>query len=206
MANKPVASPGLRGVKVTLVVQLAPGATEVPQSLLSAKSAAGGLPLMFEPGEAPSIPPAAVMPIPLIFRLVLSVLVRVTIRGPLVLPRGWRAKPKTTGESFTTVPTPISGTTCGLPVASSEMVRAPVLTPFALGAKVTLMVQEVPAATLRAQLLVWEKSPLTVMLVLVSAAVPVLLSVTRCEALVVPTSWPANVRPVGATLAMGRGG
>jgi hypothetical protein len=58
------------------------------------------------------------------------------------------------------------------------MVRAPVLVPVAVGLKVTLRVQEALAATLEPQVLVWEKSPLTVMLVIVRVALPVLLSVT----------------------------
>jgi hypothetical protein len=44
--------------------------------------------------------------------------------------------------------------------------------------KVTLMVQLALAATLEPQVLVWEKSPLTVMLEMLRVALPVLLSVT----------------------------
>jgi hypothetical protein len=44
--------------------------------------------------------------------------------------------------------------------------------------KVTLRVQLAPAATLEPQVLVWEKSPLAVMLARLRAAFPVLLSVT----------------------------
>jgi hypothetical protein len=58
------------------------------------------------------------------------------------------------------------------------MVRDPVLVPVAVGLKVTLRVQEALAATLEPQVLVWEKSPLAVMLVIVRVALPVLLSVT----------------------------
>jgi hypothetical protein len=45
--------------------------------------------------------------------------------------------------------------------------------------KVTLRVQLAPAATLEPQVLVWEKSPLALMLVIVRLALPVFLSVTR---------------------------
>jgi hypothetical protein len=58
------------------------------------------------------------------------------------------------------------------------MVTAPVLPPVAVGLKVTLRVQLALAAMLEPQVLVWEKSPLTVMLVTLRAALPVLLSVT----------------------------
>jgi hypothetical protein len=58
------------------------------------------------------------------------------------------------------------------------MVTAPVLVPAAVGLKVTLRVQLAPAATLEPQVLVWEKSPLALMLVIVRLALPVFLSVT----------------------------
>jgi hypothetical protein len=58
------------------------------------------------------------------------------------------------------------------------MVTAPVLVPVAAGLKVTLRVQRALAARLEAQVLVWEKSPLAVMLVIVRVAFPVLVRVT----------------------------
>jgi hypothetical protein len=58
------------------------------------------------------------------------------------------------------------------------MVTAPVLVPVAVGLKVTLRVQLALAATLKPQVLVWEKSPLALMLVIVRLALPMLLSVT----------------------------
>ena len=73
------------------------------------------------------------------------------------------------------------------PLLLSVMVRVPVSAPVAVGEKVTLIVQEPLAATLPAQVLVWPKLALAAMLVMVSAAVPVLLRVTGCDALVVPT-------------------
>jgi len=63
-------------------------------------------------------------------------------------------------------------------LALSVMVTTPVLVPVAVGLKVTLMVQLALAATLEPQVLVWEKSPLTVMLVMLRVALPVLLRVT----------------------------
>ena len=86
------------------------------------------------------------------------------------------------------VPVPVRETICGLPGASSVMVIAPVLVPRAVGAKVTLIVQLAPAATEPAQVFVWAKSPLLVIPVMLSRAAPVLVNVTVCTALVVPTS------------------
>jgi hypothetical protein len=107
---------------------------------------------------------------------------------------------------------PLKLTVCVLPGVLrllSVMVKAPLrvggvggsITDW--GVKVTLMVQELPAATLTLQLLVWPKSPITLMLVTVSAALPVLLRVTGCAALVVPTNWLPKVRLPGETSATG---
>ena len=63
-------------------------------------------------------------------------------------------------------------------MALSAMVTVPVLVPEAVGLKVTLIVQEAPGPTLEPQVWVWEKSPLTAMLVIVRVAFPVLVSVT----------------------------
>jgi hypothetical protein len=60
----------------------------------------------------------------------------------------------------------------------SVIVSEPVTVPMAGGVKVTLIVQELPAATLPAQLSLSAKSALVAMLVIVSVALPVLLSVT----------------------------
>jgi hypothetical protein len=63
--------------------------------------------------------------------------------------------------------------------------------PVALGVNVTLIVQDAPAATDVPQLFVCAKSPVLVpvmaILVTLNAALPVLLNVTACAALVVPT-------------------
>ena len=66
--------------------------------------------------------------------------------------------------------------------------------PVAVGVKVTLIVQFAPAATLAPQVLVCEKSPLFVPVIVmpeplkVSVALPVFVRVTFCEELLVPTS------------------
>jgi hypothetical protein len=87
------------------------------------------------------------------------------------------------------VPVPLKVTVCVLPVNPlllSAMVRVPLSVPVVVGANVTEIVQESPAAKLLPQLLVWPKLALGVMPVTVSAEPPVLLRVTSCGPLVVP--------------------
>jgi len=60
----------------------------------------------------------------------------------------------------------------------SVTVMEPVREPVAVGVKVTLIVHDELAARLVPQVLVCEKSPLTVMLEIVRAALPGLLRVT----------------------------
>src|ERR1700737_1901430 len=61
------------------------------------------------------------------------------------------------------------------------------------------MVQLATAARLVPQVLVCAKSPVAVMELMVADALPVLLTVTACAALVVPTFWLANVRVDGVS-------
>ena len=84
------------------------------------------------------------------------------------------------GERLTRgpVPVPVRLTVCVAGLALSVMVTAPLLVSVAVGLKVTLRVQLALAARLAPQVLVWEKSPLTVMLVMLRVALPVFLSVT----------------------------
>ena len=69
-------------------------------------------------------------------------------------------------------------TVCGLPLALSETDRLPVRAPGPVGAKVTLIVQLDPGATLELQLLVWPKLAVTAMLEMFKFVLPVLESVT----------------------------
>jgi hypothetical protein len=101
------------------------------------------------------------------------------------------------------VPVPLSATVCGDPLALSVRVNVPGRVPLAVGANVTEIVQFAPAATLDPQLLVSPKSPEAAIDVTESAAVPELVSVTVCAALVVLTVWEAKVRLVGETAAVG---
>src|SRR5437016_2908473 len=117
----------------------------------------------------------------------LPVLVRVTVCETLVVLKIWRAKGRLAGDRLTAgaVPVPLSDTVCGLPVALSAIVTAPVRVPVAVGVNVTPMVQLAPAASDAPQVLVSAKSPLAAILVMLRAALPVLVRVTVCETLVV---------------------
>jgi hypothetical protein len=79
----------------------------------------------------------------------------------------------------------------------------PVRAPPAVGLKVTLIVQLAPALTVLPHVLVWEKSPLVVMLDMVSEALPVFVNVTGCALLAVPDIWAAKVSEEGAKLTTG---
>lgn len=67
----------------------------------------------------------------------------------------------------------------------------------------TLMVQLPPASTEAPQLFVAAKSPVAAMLEIRSAALPALVSVTGCEALVMPTRVSGNDKLRGATFTAG---
>src|SRR5579864_98453 len=93
------------------------------------------------------------------------------------------------GERLTPAAAPVPDriTVCGLPVASSVTVIVPGWLPAAVGVKVTLMEQLAAAAREAGQVLVWAYGALATMLVMFSAAVPELVRVTDCAALVVFT-------------------
>ena len=84
------------------------------------------------------------------------VLVNVTVCAALVVPTVCAAKVKLVGERLTAgaVPVPESAMVCGLLLALSEMVIAPVRSPTVVGVNVTLIVQLPPAATEVPQVLV----------------------------------------------------
>ena len=99
------------------------------------------------------------------------------------------------GERLTrgAVPVPVRLTVCVAGLALSVIVKVPVSEPTTVGMKVKLRVQLVPAATVAPQLLVSAKSPLfvpaMVTLVMLSGALPVLVSVMGAAELVVPIGW-----------------
>ena len=105
------------------------------------------------------------------------------------------------------LPVPERLTFCGLPLTLSEMLTEAVRLPLTKGVNVTLIVQREKAPNDLPQVLVSEKSlafvPVTVMLVMPKAPLPVLLRVTVCAALVVPTGWLPKPRLVGKRLTTG---
>jgi len=89
-------------------------------------------------------------------------------------------------------PVPVSGIVCGLPPALSVTVNVPVRAPTTVGANVTLMVQVPPAANVAgpigqavAPVLVSVKSPEAAMELIFKGPLPVFVSVTGMDALVV---------------------
>src|SRR5438128_2680724 len=155
MRSAPRLLPAAAGVKVTLIAQLAPAATVFPQVLVWAKS-----PFAVTLVRLSAVPP---------------VLVSATACAALVVPTVWLPKLRLDGDKLTTAgvfPTPVRLTLCGLPLALSVILSVPVPVPAAVGAKLTLIAQLVPAATVLPQLLVWAKSPFAVTLVILSAAPP----------------------------------
>src|SRR5437588_856837 len=83
-----------------------------------------------------------------------------------------------TGGGGGAAPVPVSVMMCGVPAELSVMVTAPLRGPSAVGVKVMPMAQLAPAASDAAQVVVRAKSPVAAIPVIVSAALPVLESVT----------------------------
>ena len=100
-------------------------------------------------------------------------------------------------------PVPISGTECPLMELLSLIDRVPLREPAAAGVNVTWIVQLLPTASEAGQLLVWLKSPLLLIPVMESAVVPVLLNVTVCVALGVPTVTLPKLSDGGVTTPTG---
>jgi hypothetical protein len=82
------------------------------------------------------------------------------------------------GANEKSCPVPLRATVWGFWTALSAMLRTPVRGPPAVGLKVTEIVHPAPALMLLAQVLVSEKSPLTVIPEIVSVALPVLFTFT----------------------------
>lgn len=182
IVREPLSGPVMVGTNLTVIEQWAPATSEVPQPFDCVKS------------------PLATMLVNV--RVEVPVLVSVTDFDELVVLICWRLKVRLVGDKLTVVvpelaPVPVRPTTCGLPAALSVIVIVPVCVPVAVGVKVTLIEQFAPAASEAPQVVVSPYCALGTMLLMLSDAVPELVSVTDCAALVVFNVWLAKVRLVG---------
>jgi len=181
------------GVKLTVMEQDDPAATDPLQLSDSLKS----------PALVPVIVILAIVSVPV------PPLLKVKEGLLTVVPTGVLLKTSLLTDSAAfgiPVPVPLNVALCvapDTPPALSVTVKDPLSGPVDCGSKVTLIVQNEPAATDVPQLFVWPKFPDTEMLEMLSAAVPPLVSVTGCALLVVFTAWLAKFRAVGFRLACG---
>ena len=173
-------TPVAAGVKWPWMVQLAPPATLVPQPFANTN-------------EDASVPVTSML---VTVRGAVPVLVSVTDCDALVAPTFTVPNDRLVAERLTVGgvrPVPLREIDCGELVALSVMVMAAVMAPAFVGEKWPWMTQFAPAATLVPQLFANPNEeafvPVTVMLVTVRVPVPVLVSVTDCDALVDPTCW-----------------
>jgi hypothetical protein len=185
----PVRLPVAVGLKVTLMVQLPPAATELPQLSVSAKSPLTAMLVMA--------------------KLMVPALVRVEDRAALVVPTVWLVKVREVGDTLAEFVTPVPdrAAVCGLPVPLSVTVTEAVRVPMAVGLNVALMVQLAPATRLEPQVVVREKSPLLVpviamLLILTDEAVP-FFTVIAWAVLVAPTATLAKLAVVGVRVKAG---
>lgn len=177
----PVRVPTTVGVNVTLIVHFALLATAVPQVLVCAKS-----PVTL----TLSIVNAAVI-----------LFVNVTVVGLLVVPTVRLLNVTVAGDSVTAcTPVPLRLTVCGLLLALSVMVTAPVAAPVVVGENVTEIVHFLPAFSELPHVFVSAKLPLTAMLVMVRVAEPELVRITFFAALVVFTTTLPKFREVGESV------
>jgi hypothetical protein len=127
--NVAVAAPAVVGRNVTLMVQLAPTASVLPQLLVCANNADDTPPMVTEMEVA----------------VAALLLVRVTVCPGLVVLMVWLPNATVVGARNTAVGAtetlPTSETICGLPEALSAMLRAAVSVEFVEGVKIMPMVQ-----------------------------------------------------------------
>jgi hypothetical protein len=134
--SDPLRLPVAAGVKVILMMQLLFGARVLPQVLVWPKSPVALIPEIVS-GPSP-------------------LLVRVTGWALLLTPIIWLLKVRLAGDQAAAgvVPFPESVLEGGVLVKSPETLRDPLRVPCAVGVKVTVMMQLVPAATKVPQLFV----------------------------------------------------
>src|ERR1700680_543878 len=181
----PFCVPGAVGRNVTLIVQEAPGANEVPQLLVWLYG--------------------AVTAILLIVRAVVPVLVSVAVFDGLRVLMTCVANVIVDGASVAelVVPVPERATVCGLLGAESVMVNEPLSTPVVAGLKVTEIEQEAPAASEEPQVLLSVKSlalvPVMAIPVIMSAVLLLFVRVASRGEVVTPTAELPKLSAQGQT-------
>ena len=182
MVRVPLVGPMTVGENVTLIVQKALAARLPPQLLVWPKLTLVAMLVMVN--------------------WALPVLVRVMGCAALVDPTSCAEKVNVEGDKPTAGATPVPAklTVWGLLESLSIIVSVPVRDPVCVGVNVTSIVQLSPAPTEAPQLLVSPKSPLAPTLEMVTADEPLLVKVTGCEGLVVPTPWSVKVKLPGETV------
>jgi len=180
--NVPVVVPTPVGVNTTSIMQLALEVSIDPQ-------------VVEETLKAPVVEIAT-------FRsIVLWLLVSLNAFAALVFPTFVAGYLAVAGVNVAwAFPVPDSATVCGLFEALSLTESVPVRDPIWVGVKVTEIVQLFPPANALPQVFVCEKSPLVMMLVMRSVALPLLLSVAFFALLVAVTTTVPKERAVGDRL------
>ena len=201
MLIAPLRAPVPMGVNATPIWQLLPGASELAQS--------GGFALA---GNGTRLNGAPTLML-LSARLAKPVLVTVTFCVGLVVLTVCAAKVSTAGAMLmpgtgAAVPLPERLMRCGDPVALLATLMKPLIAATLRGVKVTLRAQFAPAATCAVeigQVEVKPKSPVPVMLLMVSGPVPVLVRATAVAGLVVLTVRAPKLMLVGENVTAGAG-
>src|SRR5207248_3814076 len=132
-----------------------------------------------------------------IFSAALPVFVSVAVCAALAVPSNWGPNVRLVGDKLAAgaAPVPLRITSCGLLPALSVNLSTAFRLPAAVGVNVTATVQELVAAKLAPEHVspLLAKSPglfpASATAVTASAAFPVFVSPTVCDAYVVPTSW-----------------
>lgn len=182
--------PVVLGLNSRVIVQEALTASEVPQLVVPVKLELLSVMLLM----------VTVLELPL---------ASVNVLLALVLPSASLPKFAVAGVSVTVppaaAPVPDKLAVCGLFDALSVTVRVPVAAPVAVGLNVTLMLQELFAASEVPQVLVSAKTPLTAMLPIAMALEVPLFNVMVCAVLVVFTVTLPKLKLVGlsATVPVG---
>jgi hypothetical protein len=187
--------PAEAGVNVTVMVQLAPAATELPQLLVWLKLLA--------------LAPVMVMPV--IVRAAVPGFDSVVDSVPAEVPTSVLANVSVleVRVALGAVPVPVSAAVCGEPDALSTTEIAALRLPVAAGVKVTVIMHALSSGRLAGQLLVCEKLlalvPVIEMLVIARAAFPGLARVIVMVAEDAPTMVPGKARGLGLSTACGAG-